>query len=89
MNTDSIGENENSPVAKTDDYYEKLASQEETYLERIEENLRAIAICELDESRATESLGELRECAAESLIDGDSDDPTLSEETIDGMRQER
>jgi hypothetical protein len=89
MSTDSIGENENSPVGKTDDYYERLASQEEIYLERIEENLRAIAIREMDESRATVKLDELRESAAESLIEGDSDDAPLSEETIDGMRQER
>jgi hypothetical protein len=72
MGTDPIGkdESENNPVVQNDGYYEGLAYQEEIYLEQIEENLRAIAICELDESRATVSLGELRECAAASLIEG-------------------
>jgi hypothetical protein len=52
MTTHSIDDSERTPDAKTDDYYEELALQEEIYLERVEENLRAIAICELDASRA-------------------------------------
>jgi hypothetical protein len=83
-----IGDNENTPTAKTDEYYEDLAGQEELYLERIEENVRAIAICELDASRATENLDELRASAADNLVEGDSDDPPLGEEAIEGMRRD-
>jgi hypothetical protein len=88
MRTNPSGEDENILAAKTDAYYEELACQEEIYLERIEENLRAIAICELDASRATENLNAVRECAAEVLIEGDSDDPPISDETIEGIRRD-
>lgn len=84
MSITPFGKNENIPTGKTDEYYEELASQEEIYLEQVEENLRAIAICELDASRRTENPDALRECAAENLITGDLDDPPLSEETIEG-----
>jgi hypothetical protein len=85
MTTTSINQGENTPTANMDDRYEELASQEEIYLEQIEENLRAIAICELDVSRSTESDDDVRECLVEDLLTGDSDDPLLDEETNGGM----
>ncbi len=85
MSTTPFGENENIVNGKSDEYYEELASQEEIYLEQIEENLRAIAICELDASRTMENLDDLRECAVENLVTGDLDDPPVSEQTIEEL----
>jgi hypothetical protein len=86
--------NESIP-AHTDDYYEAIASQEELYLEEVEENLRAILIAykplasgDANNHRAAESLDEQLNHAAEELITGDSDDPPLSEETVAEMIQE-
>ena len=58
MTTNPISGNEDTQTPKTDDCYEEIASQEEIYLEKIEENLRAIAICELDEVHVIENLNE-------------------------------
>ena len=88
MTTNPISGNEDTQTPTTDDCYEEITSQEEIYLEKIEENLRAIAICELDEVHVIENLNEQRELAAENLVAGDSDDAPLSEEAIEGMRRE-
>ena len=64
MRTNPSSETENNSTAETDEYYEELACQEEIYLERVEENLRAIAICELEVSQQAENIDELREYAA-------------------------
>ena len=80
--TNSNGNSENVRAAKTDEYYEELACQEEVYLERIEENLRAIAIRELDAAIATEKFEAGLECAVEKLVEGDGDDAPLGEEAI-------
>ncbi len=53
----------------TEAYYETVASQEEIYLEEVEEEL-------------AESPDEQINHAAEELITGDSDDPPLSEEVV-------
>lgn len=71
----------------TDAYYERVASQEEIYLEETEEELRAIWISyQTSSSRnsgsTAESLDEQLNHAAEDLITGDSDDPPLSEEVV-------
>ncbi len=63
--------------------YEKVASQEEIYLEETEEELRAILIS--DNSSQSECIDERLEQAAEELITGDSDDPPLSEEAVVDM----
>ncbi len=73
----------------TEAYYETVASQEEIYLEEVEEELRAILIF----SDPSPSRIEMKRClaespdeqinhAAEELITGDSDDPPLSEEVV-------
>lgn len=88
MAINRIGENENNPTTNSDEYYENVAGQEEIYLERIEENLRAIAICELNASRTAENrdrntaikLKHLRQLAVDCLIESDSDDPPLPRE---------
>ena len=77
--------NESSP-AHTEDYYEAVASQEQTYLDEVEENLPAMLTFDANSApRAAESLHEQLEQAAEELITGDSDDPPLSEKTITEM----
>ena len=63
--------------------YEKVASQEEIYLEAKEEELRALLV--FDNSSQSECLDEPLEQAAEELITGDSDDPPLSEEAVVDM----
>jgi hypothetical protein len=70
-------------VVRTEDYYEEQAGQEEFYLEEREENLRMILEFDDSPSSTGESPGEERQRAVEELITGDSDDPPLSEETID------
>jgi hypothetical protein len=76
------------------DACETVASQEEIYLERTEETLRAILISEdpstyvqqetgcVDCCFVADSLDEELDHAAEELITGDSDDPPLSEEAV-------
>ena len=77
-----------------DTYYEIVASQEEIYLETIEETLRAILISEdpfadveqetvcVDCCLGADKLDDDLDQAAEELITGDSDDPPLSEEAV-------
>jgi len=77
--------NESIP-AHTDDYYEAIASQEEIYLEEVEENLRAMLTFDANSApSAAQSLDEQLDQAAEELITGDSDDAPLSEKTITEM----
>jgi hypothetical protein len=78
----------------TDTYDETVASQEEIYLEKTEEKLRAVLISEdpstyvqretvcVDCCFLADSLDEELDHAAEELITGDSDDPPLSEEAV-------
>ena len=73
---------------------EKVASQEEKYLETTEENLRAVLISEdassyeqqetgcVDCCLVANGLDEELDDAAEELITGDSDDPPLSEGAV-------
>jgi hypothetical protein len=84
--------------ADTEAYCETVASQEEIYLEEVEEELRAILIFgDPPPSRrgvntllsdanndpcVVGSLDEQIYHAAEELITGDSDDPPLSEEAV-------
>jgi len=72
-------------VVRTEDYYEEQASQEEFYLEEREEDLRMILEFDDSPSSTGESLSEERQHAVEELITGDSDDPPLSDEAIDGI----
>jgi hypothetical protein len=80
----SDDENRNEGVpAHTEDYCEAVASQEEIYIEEVEENLRAILTSyPPSPMNATDSLNEQLDCAAEELITGDSDDATLSEDAV-------
>jgi hypothetical protein len=90
--------NDESIPTDTEAYYEAVASQEEIYLEEVEEELRAILIFgdpspsrqevrrSMSEAntdlRMAQSLNEQLNHAAEELITGDSDDPPLSEEAV-------
>ncbi len=74
---------DNNIPPDTEAYYETVASQEEIYLEETEEELRAILI--FDSPCPSESVDETLDEAAEELITGDSDDPPLSEETVEEM----
>ena len=66
-----------------EEFYEERASQEELYLEEVEENLREILISEGNAvHRTVVTIEEQRTLAAELLTTGDSDDPPLSEETV-------
>ena len=81
----------------TDVHAETVAGQEEIYLEKTEEKLRATLISEDPSSYAqqetacvdccfvADSLDEELNHAAEELITGDSDDPPLSEEAVVDM----
>lgn len=78
----------------TDTRDETVASQEERYLEKREEKLRAILISEdpstyvqqetvcVDCCFVADSIDKELDHAAEELITGDSDDPPLSEENV-------
>jgi hypothetical protein len=93
----NMNDDKNIPT-DTEAYYEAVASQEEIYLEEVEEELRAILIFgdpspsrkEVKKSmsdanndpRIAESLDEQLHQAAEDLITADPDDPPLSEEAI-------
>jgi len=77
--------NESSP-AHTEDYYEAVVSQEQIYLDEVEENLRAMLAFDANSApRTAQSLDEQLDQAAEELITGDSDDAPLSEKTIAEM----
>jgi hypothetical protein len=76
--------------------YETVASQEEIYLEEVEEELRAILIFgdpspsqatsdSRNDLQVTENLDEQLNHAVEVLITGDSDDPPLSEGVVAEM----
>ena len=69
--------------ADTEAYYEVVASQEEIYLEETEEELRMILESDDPLQPQSERPDQQREDAAEELITGDSDDPPLSEETVE------
>ena len=69
-----------SILSNTDACYEAIASQEEIYLEEVEEEIRAILIFE--SPCPSENVDQELERAAEDLVTGDSDDPPLSEEKI-------
>jgi hypothetical protein len=69
----------------TDAYYERLASQEEFYLEETEEELRMILESGDSPPLHSESLREEREYAVEEFITGDSDDASLSEGAAEEM----
>ena len=72
---------------KDDAYYEEQASQEEIYLEQVEENLRAILTSETNTTpSAAKTLDDQLNHAGEELLTGDSDDAPLSEETITEMK---
>jgi hypothetical protein len=91
--------NEENIPNDTEAYYEAVASQEEIYLEEVEEELSAILIFgdpspplkEAERSLSNNdpcragSLDEKLEHAAEELIAGDSDDPPLCEEVLAEM----
>jgi hypothetical protein len=64
-------------------YYERVACQEEIYLEEAEEELRAILI--FADPSPSESADAKLDDALEELITGDSDDPPLSEEVVAEM----
>ena len=76
--------------AETEAYYESVASEEELYLERIEEHLRVMLTATpataasrpaREPSRDAETIAD----AARDLISGDADDAPLSEETVAEM----
>ena len=79
----TIRVNENKDEA----YYEDQASQEEIYLEQVEENLRAILTSEATTTpSAAKTLDDQLNHAGEELLTGDSDDAPFSEETITEMK---
>jgi hypothetical protein len=79
----TIRVNENKDEA----YYEEQASQEEIYLEQVEENLRATLTSETTTTpSAAKTLDDQLNHAGEELLTGDSDDARLSEETITEMK---
>jgi hypothetical protein len=65
----------------TDAYYEAIASQEEIYLEEIEEELRMVLESDDSFPLPNKSVNQ-QQCIAEVLITGDSDNPPLSEKAI-------
>jgi hypothetical protein len=85
----SSDENKDESVpTHTDAWYEEQASQEELYLEEVEENLRVILTSDKPSSRRNDSKNDSLDeqlDAAEELITGDSDDPPLSAETVTEM----
>jgi hypothetical protein len=74
------GENSSSDI---DAGYERIASQEEIYLEETEEELRAILI--FDTPCPSKGIDETLDAAVEELITGDSDDPPLSKAAVEQM----
>jgi hypothetical protein len=92
----NTNKDKNAPSAP-EAYYEKVASQEEIYLEETEEEVRTILTSD-DQSfiteqslsmteensyaRIAESEDQQLDQAAEELITGDCDDPPLSDEAV-------
>ena len=80
--------------AETEAYYESVASEEELYLERIEEHLRVMLTATPAAAAhrpACESKGDAETIAdaARDLIAGDADDAPLREETVaERLKQE-
>jgi hypothetical protein len=68
---------------KTEAYYEEQASQEKIYLEEREEETRMILESDDPPSPQGVNLDGQLVHAAEELIVGDSDEPPLSEETVE------
>ena len=71
----------------TEEYYEEVASQEQEYLDGVEENLREILTSEWDAveaeaAREVTRLDEEIDRATVQLIVGDADEAPASEETI-------
>jgi hypothetical protein len=73
------------PSMDSEAYCEAVASQEEIYLEETEEELRIILECDNETSPSAKNLKERQDDAARDLLTGDSDDPPLSEETVEEM----
>ena len=74
-------------VPRGEEYYEAIASQEQTYLDGVEENLREILseelrVAEKATSATTAGLDEDLDHAAQDLVVGDSDDPPVDEATV-------
>ena len=80
--------NEKNIPVETEDYYEEVASQEESYLESSEEKVRIKLEADSPQALQTENSNQRREDAAEELIAGDSDDPPLSEEAVEKMLEQ-
>ena len=75
--------NKEIKIVHTDDYYEAIASQEQVYLDEIEEHLIEILTCDLNViHHKTQDLDEQLSQNVEELLSGDSDDPPLTEDTI-------
>ena len=68
-----------------DAYSEAVASQEEMYLEEVEEDLRTILIADDPLQSPSEVPEQLRKHAVEELVTGDSDDPPLGEELVESL----
>ena len=81
MFTDNLSDKDT--VIFTDTYYEEQACQEEIYLEETEEELRIILESADSVPSQREDLREEQENAAEELITGDSDDPPLSDDSVE------
>jgi len=83
---DERNESGKIPPANTEayyEYYEEQASQEELYLEQVEENVRLILTTETKTNRLADNPDEWLDAAVKDLLTGDSDDPPLSEQTIE------
>ena len=81
-----VYQSSDQPVrADLETYSEAVASQEEMYLERVEEDLRTILVSDDLTPSPSEAPEQLRKHAQEELIIGDSDDPPLSEEAVEGL----
>ena len=77
--------NESIPADTEEAYYETVASQEEIYLEEIEEELRLTLESDDLPPLSQKSPNQQQEHAVEELITGDSDDQPLGEDTVEEM----
>lgn len=81
-----VYQSSDQPVtADAEAYSEAVASQEEMYLERVEEDLRTILVSDDPLPPPLEAPEQMRKHAQEELITGDSDDPPLSDEMVEGL----